>query len=852
MFACLAGTAAGGQPPYVPALGLEQDAKSALRLAEATACRLSIAQAGADTWRVLVVTADESFAVRLWRHSVRHDGYRLIVHLYDGHFIEVPMTPVNTVRGIAEGDDGSLAAGGFVDGRLYLLVRRSDGTAYWLEPLGTRVDGAGEEEYVKYEAGSAAAAGVCATSGPTAWPGESGGTPLPRGPADDMYCAELACDSDFEFYENYGSIFAVEDRINLLTNLVNVQFESQVGVRHVLTAVVVRTTPSDPYWSTNSDTLLCQFINEWTNNQQAISFDLAKLFTGRDITMPDQNTVGQAATIGDVCDRQGFCNPPPAFDDGAFCMSQSDCCLSLSCATDLMAHELGHLWGATHCACPSHTMNATITCTNEFSAASIEAMIAHRNTRACLDDQPCAPAPVCGNNITEPGEECDDGNTNVGDGCNAACQIEDNNLCANALPIEEGTTTFSTFLATTDGPILPPACDEGFGLSFGQDIWFCYAAMCSGTATVSLCGSSYDTRLAAYSGCACPATNDRLIACGDDYCGLLALQSQVSFPVTAGQTYLIRVGGYGLDAGFGALTIVCGAEAGLCGNGVIESAEQCDPPDGESCGADCRWIVPANDSCQAAFSVECGVTIEASNALATPPAGSNSADAELPPESPSCQWNGTPDAVHNTLWYSFVASDTSVRIRTCGTPAGRDTILALYAGNCGELIEIACDDDGCGSSMDLESRICADGLTPGASYLLMVGNPGSWIGSVPGSFALGIDCPCPAIGTGLGACCWADDCQDLAPDACAGAGGAFAGTGTACATTPCGNEVCALPLGADLNGDGQANGRDVASFVLAVQSASTDSVAVCSADFDGNGSIGLADVPGFVGALLAD
>jgi len=39
------------------------------------------------------------------------------------------------------------------------------------------------------------------------------------------------------------------------------------------------------------------------------------------------------------------------------------------------------------------------------------------------NDPDCAPPPVCGNNILETGEQCDDGNTVNGDGCQADCQL---------------------------------------------------------------------------------------------------------------------------------------------------------------------------------------------------------------------------------------------------------------------------------------------------------------------------------------------------------------------------------------------------------------------------------------------
>src|SRR3989344_9413013 len=41
------------------------------------------------------------------------------------------------------------------------------------------------------------------------------------------------------------------------------------------------------------------------------------------------------------------------------------------------------------------------------------------------------PSSVCGNNITESGEVCDDGNILNGDGCNSSCQVEVGGVCTN-------------------------------------------------------------------------------------------------------------------------------------------------------------------------------------------------------------------------------------------------------------------------------------------------------------------------------------------------------------------------------------------------------------------------------------
>jgi hypothetical protein len=137
------------------------------------------------------------------------------------------------------------------------------------------------------------------------------------------------------------------------------------------------------------------------------------------------------------------------------------------------------------------------------------------------------------------GVPCSGGYYGNGYTLSIACDPPSNDECANPLFIEDGQFAFDTRGASTDGPTLPPGCDEGYGLSFVQDLWYLYGAGCTGQATVSLCGSTYDTRLAVYDGAGeCPGA---LIACNDDSCGL---QSELVFPTTQGGLYLVRVGGF--------------------------------------------------------------------------------------------------------------------------------------------------------------------------------------------------------------------------------------------------------------------------------------------------------------------
>ena len=163
----------------------------------------------------------------------------------------------------------------------------------------------------------------------------------------------------------------------------------------------------------------------------------------------------------------------------------------------------------------------------------------------------------CGNGAIDPGEQCDDGNTNAGDGCDAFCRIEPgpaNDRCFNAISISEQTLTFDTAGALTGGPDEVEACQsEPIMDIIGSDVWYCYTASCSGTATVDLCGSGFDTIAAVYEGCSCPSSPSAA-GCSDGGC---FAQSILNFPVTACSSYLVRVGGFVGDQGPASMTVSC-------------------------------------------------------------------------------------------------------------------------------------------------------------------------------------------------------------------------------------------------------------------------------------------------------
>jgi hypothetical protein len=148
-----------------------------------------------------------------------------------------------------------------------------------------------------------------------------------------------------------------------------------------------------------------------------------------------------------------------------------------------------------------------------------------------------------------------------------------NDLCANASTISVGTTAFSTVGATG----VTVACLKFNNQNIYNDIWYSYTADGNGDCTISLCGASYDTKIAVFDGC-----SGALLACNDDSatCGTGSLQSELTFTATCDTTYKVCVGAFG-TTGFGSGNIVLtqlgkcspACPADLDGDGFVSAAD---------------------------------------------------------------------------------------------------------------------------------------------------------------------------------------------------------------------------------------------------------------------------------------
>jgi len=163
-------------------------------------------------------------------------------------------------------------------------------------------------------------------------------------------------------------------------------------------------------------------------------------------------------------------------------------------------------------------------------------------------------------------------------GCGGGGKPPVNDECTGALPIAVGVTEFSTVGAT--GTTV--ACTKFNNPNIYKDIWFVYTADGDGECRISLCGSSYDTKIGIFEG----ACDGPLVGCNDDSTNECAgtLQSEVTFTPTCGTVYYISIGAWGTQeataatgAGTANLTQLgkCGAACpgDFDGDGFVNAAD---------------------------------------------------------------------------------------------------------------------------------------------------------------------------------------------------------------------------------------------------------------------------------------
>jgi len=348
---------------------------------------LELPDAPHGAFDVCIELGGVAYELQLRPHTVRADGFQLLVQAADGSLRPFPEPAIVTYRGDVAGVPGSHVSGSLIHGRLSATIRFGEGELWFVQPAPPALGG-GPGTHVVYRAEDVVPDEPAGCGAAELGPGDAGGGGSDEGDGGGIaatgreVCA-LAFDADYEYFTyNNSSVSDTVWDIESLMNDVETIYEGEVSITYEITIVVVRATETDPYTSSVPATLLEQFRTEWNTNLTGLPRDLTHLMTGRDLS---GTTVGIAWT-GTVCDTGSL--------GLAYGLSQSHYTANHALRVGLTAHELGHGWNATHCDgdADCHIMCSFIGgcsgVTNQFGSRSLSAIIPFRDNRPCLTNEP--------------------------------------------------------------------------------------------------------------------------------------------------------------------------------------------------------------------------------------------------------------------------------------------------------------------------------------------------------------------------------------------------------------------------------------------------------------------------------
>lgn len=316
-------------------------------------CRIS---APMDARRPVDVAASidgATVTLRLAAYSVFSDDARIVTVGAGGVEHTSIVERVTTMRGDIPELPGATVAASVDETGFRAMLLLPDGSTRWIEPLKGRVEGADTDDFVVYRPeDSPCDGGLCGAAESFAnEAATSSSNPVVN--CGGLCVAQLGVDTDFEFNLRYGG--ATESWITSVINTANVRYQSELALTFQVTQLVLRPTPDDPYPDTiDSAIALSSFRLYWNANFASVPRSSTLLFTGKNFI----GSVVGIAQSGTACVASaGYCLAGGVTDGGP----------SLACASNITAHELGHVWGAlTHCSCPNSTMNTTNTCATTF------------------------------------------------------------------------------------------------------------------------------------------------------------------------------------------------------------------------------------------------------------------------------------------------------------------------------------------------------------------------------------------------------------------------------------------------------------------------------------------------------
>ncbi|MAG58840.1 MAG: hypothetical protein CMJ83_21330 [Planctomycetes bacterium] len=257
--------------------------------------------------------------------------------------------------------------------------------------------------------------------------------------------AEIAYDCDYQFYQDNGSSIpaTVQDTENIL-NAADLIYQNDVNIAYMVTTIIVRSSQaSNPYTTNNPSGLLSQFQSYWLTNHQGVQRDIAHLNTGRNLS----GSVIGIAYLGGVCSLGNGYGLSERYTS------------NVTSRTGLLAHELGHNWGAGHCSgggcfimCPGlGGCGGNLT---QFSQGSQNAITAFAAIINCLSGPP-QPPPL--SSLIRAPRRLNPSGNNPGDQRDGLCVAARGHLVATAWSEQGGTS------AATQDIFAAVSANEGNG-----------------------------------------------------------------------------------------------------------------------------------------------------------------------------------------------------------------------------------------------------------------------------------------------------------------------------------------------------------------------------------------------------
>ncbi len=351
--------------PAFLAQSQSQTAAEALGVAEVSLQKLDVPAEPVPWFRVDVALDGAVHELSFNLHSMRSVDFQLLVEDETGIAPADP-GPVRTYRGGVYGLPGSVVAGTLREDGLHALVKLAPDKLFGIQPAGsTGLHGV-------YDASDVLAQDVrCGTAhtSPIA-----GGAPGPKAGGIPMV-AQIGIDSDNQFYLFNGSLVqASQTDVESIMNAVEAIYDTAVGVVFEITVIIVRTSEPDSYAGDIFDRL-DDLQQNWTTGLAPLPRDVAHLFSGIGVT---SGVIGVAYLAG-LCD----------FDFG-FGASDTAFTSTFSSRVGLIAHEIGHNFGATHC---NGTPDCMVMCSSlggcagdlsAFGSQAISEIQAFTSTVSCL------------------------------------------------------------------------------------------------------------------------------------------------------------------------------------------------------------------------------------------------------------------------------------------------------------------------------------------------------------------------------------------------------------------------------------------------------------------------------------